>query len=166
MTASSSWGSPDVCRHWLPTWRPQYCRPGPPSALLVPRDPGPGGQHAPFTAWQDEIALGAGPLRPIPVGRQVALSALRALLALGTLAKTHQHTVARTGPGSRCHTSRPPLPAHNPQTPGDPSAIADERAAAPSSQVQSLGGNERESGGAGCGWSVMVSPTSRTVQKT
>ena len=73
-----------------------------------------GGQLAPFTAGHDEVTPGAGPLRAIPVRSQVALPALRALLAPGRLAMTHQHTVTR----DRAGVTRPrPLPApasHNP----------------------------------------------------
>src|SRR5262249_40398190 len=71
-----------------------------------------GGQLAPLTARHDEVTLGAGPLRTIPVRPQVALAALRALLASGTLAKTHQHTVTRDRPGG--HDATPAARPYQP----------------------------------------------------
>ena len=56
-------------------------------------DRGPRGELATLTARHDEMTAGAGPLRAIPVRPQVALPALRALLAPRPLTKTHQHTV-------------------------------------------------------------------------
>src|SRR5690242_7532902 len=56
---------------------------------------GPRGELAPLTARHDEVTPGAGPLRAIPIRPQVALPALRALLDVRPLTKTHQNTVTR-----------------------------------------------------------------------
>jgi hypothetical protein len=109
MVASRGWGSPHVCRRWLPTWlpaiRPPWIRRRRSSSQV---GPGLGCQLASLTARQDEITAGAGPLRAIAVRLQVALPALRALLAPGAFARTHQHTVTRDRGGV---TMPRPLPA-------------------------------------------------------
>src|SRR5215471_6831492 len=85
-----------ICGRWLPAWLPTIRSPWVRSRRSSSEvDPGPGGLLASFTAGQDEVTPGAGPLRTIPVQPQVALPAQRALLAADALAKTHPHTVTR-----------------------------------------------------------------------
>jgi hypothetical protein len=78
----------------LPGGRPQGARCQESSRSASRR--GTTGQVATLTAGQDEVALRARPLGAVPVGTQVRLAALRALLARHTLAHAHRPTV--TGP--------------------------------------------------------------------
>ena len=94
-----------------------------PPRVRRPRSPpqvgrGPRGEVAAFTARHDEVTPGAGPLRAIPVRPQVALPALRALLAARPLTKTHQYTVTRHLAGFTMPRRWPPLSAHSQQPRG------------------------------------------------
>jgi hypothetical protein len=83
--------------------------PGPPSAPPVPGRSRAARRARRLHSTARGSNTGAGPLRAIPVRPQVALAALRALLAARPLTGTHQYTVTRHRAGFTMPRSLPPF---------------------------------------------------------